>query len=107
MGKLVAYDLTALPAASIGTPPKHTPSELDAYIKVIQSGRAAGDGENYADKKLAQAAASSVKRGLKKYQSDLTIAMRVWEADGAWHFALRPFTPPVPKVETPLVPKAE
>jgi hypothetical protein len=97
MAKIVAFDLDKLPAVTTSTPPKHAPEELDQYIKVISAGRAAGDGEDYADKKLATSAASSVKRGLKKYQPDLSVAMRVWEHAGVWHFALRPFTPPAPK----------
>lgn len=100
--KLVAYNIEDLPAAS-AVEPKHAPAELDAYLKVIGAGQAAGDGETYATKKLAQAAASSIKRGLKKYRPESPVAMRVWEsAPNAWHFALRPFTPPAPKA-----PKAE
>ena len=98
MGKIVAFDLDKLPTANTGTAPKHAPAELDAYIKVMSAGKAAGDGESYADKKAAQAAASSVKRGLRKYAPEMSVAMRVWESPvGEWHFALRPFTPPAPK----------
>lgn len=97
--KITRFALEDLPSVTTQTPPKHSPEELDQYIAAIQDGAAASDGVGYPDSKAAKSAAASVKRGLKKYAPEISVAMRVFEHKGAWVFALRPFTPSTKDVD--------
>lgn len=88
MAKVVSYDPAKLPSP-VATPSKYDQELLAQYVTLIQSGKAAGDGESYGTKKEAVSAANSIKRAIRKHiNGDLSLVMRVWQDGETFRFAL-------------------
>jgi len=88
MAKVVSYDPAKLPSP-VATPSKYEQEFLAQFVTLAQNGKAAGDGEDYADKKAASAAANSIKRAIRKHvNGDISLVMRVWQDGEVFHFAL-------------------
>lgn len=95
MAKVISYDPAKLPAP-VAAPSKYDAALLAQYVSLTESGKAAGDGEDYADKKSAVAAANSIKRAIRKHlASDVSLVMRVWQDGEVFHFALSTNTRPL------------
>lgn len=95
MAKVVSFDPAKLPAPA-ATPSKYESELLAQYVTIVQSGKAAGDGEVYADKKAATAAANSIKRAIRKHvNGDISLVMRVWPSGEGFQFALSANTRPL------------
>lgn len=91
MSKVVSFDVSKLPTAA-AAPHKYEDSYLSEFVAVMQSGKAAGDGNTYADAKAAKSAANSIKRALRKSAEGISTTTRVWNSGTveapAFHFAL-------------------
>lgn len=95
MAKVVSYDPAKLPAP-VAAPSKYDAALLARYVELATSGKAAGDGEDYASKKEAVAAANSIKRAIRKHvEGDISLVMRVWQDGEVFHFALSENTRPL------------